>query len=52
ARATDYDNMAKEASLSRIVSGIHFRSDCEEGLKVGKKVGEFFIARGKTDGAQ
>lgn len=51
ARATDYDNMAKEASLSRIVSGIHFRSDCEEGLKVGKKVGEFFIARGKTDGS-
>jgi hypothetical protein len=52
ARAADYNTMANEASLSRMVSGIHFRSDCEEGLKVGKKVGDYFVARGKTDGAQ
>jgi len=52
AKAADYTKMANEASLSRIVSGIHFRSDCDEGAKVGKKIGEYFIARGKTDGAQ
>lgn len=51
-RANDYNKMASEASLSRMVSGIHFRSDCEEGLKVGKKIGELFIEKGKTDGAQ
>ncbi len=51
ARADDYNKMANEASLSRIISGIHFRSDCEEGAKVGKKIGEYFVNRGKTDGA-
>lgn len=51
-RASDYTKMANEASLSRIISGIHFRSDCEEGAKVGKKIGEYFVERGKTDGAQ
>ena len=51
-RANDYMQMAEEASKSRIVSGIHFRSDCEVGLEVGKKVGAYFIERGKIDGAQ
>jgi hypothetical protein len=50
-RSALYQAMAQEASLSRIYGGIHFRSDCEEGLKVGKKIGDYAVQRGKTDGA-
>ncbi len=52
ARAADYTKMANEASLSRIIAGIHFRSDCDEGAKVGKKIGEYYMNRGNTDGAR
>jgi PAP2 superfamily len=52
ARATDYDNMAKEASLSRLYGAIHYRSDCDKGLETGKKVGNFAVARATTDGAE
>ncbi|MBE7178666.1 MAG: phosphatase PAP2 family protein, partial [Mucilaginibacter polytrichastri] len=51
-RAEDYRKMAQEASLSRMVSGIHFRSDCEVGIKVGNNVGTNAINRARTDGAQ
>ncbi|MEO5912362.1 MAG: phosphatase PAP2 family protein [Pelobium sp.] len=51
-RAKAYNDMAYEASISRLVSGIHFRSDCEVGIEVGEKVGAYFIERGKTDGSQ
>jgi membrane-associated phospholipid phosphatase len=51
-RKTAYEEMAKEASLSRIYGGIHYRSDCEIGLVVGKKVGEYAIQRAVTDGAE
>jgi hypothetical protein len=52
ARATAYDAMAKEASISRLYGAIHFRSDCEKGLETGKKVGDYAIARARTDGAE
>jgi hypothetical protein len=52
ARATAYDNMAKEASLSRLYGAIHYRSDCDKGLETGKKVGNYAIARAATDGAE
>jgi hypothetical protein len=52
AKAADYDNMAKEASLSRLYAAIHYRSDCEKGLETGKKVGNYAIARAQTDGAE
>ena len=52
ARAADYDNMAKEASLSRLYGAIHYRSDCEEGLKCGNKVGSYAVQRAITDGAE
>lgn len=42
---------AEEASLSRIYGGIHFRFDCEEGLKNGMKIGAFAVQRGKNDGS-
>ena len=46
-----YESMAQEASLSRMYGGIHYRSDCEVGLEVGKNIGDYAIQRGTTDGA-
>jgi len=46
-----YQSMAAEASVSRMYSGIHFRSDCEVGLQVGNKIGNYAVQRAKTDGA-
>lgn len=51
-RATDYANMAKEASLSRMYGAIHYRSDCEKGLETGNKIGIFAKQRATTDGAE
>lgn len=50
-RASAYEAMALEASSSRIYGAIHYRSDCAAGLEVGKKVGNFAVARGQADGA-
>lgn len=50
-KASAYDGMAKEASLSRMYGGIHYRADCEVGLTVGKNVGNYAVERAKTDGA-
>jgi hypothetical protein len=35
---------AQEASDSRLYGGIHFRFDNEEGLSLGRKVGELAIS--------
>lgn len=43
--------MAKEASESRIYGGIHYRFDCEVGLRCGNVIGDFSVSRGKQDGA-
>lgn len=51
-RATDYNNMAEEAKLSRLYGAIHYRSDCEIGFVCGKKVGNYAIQRAITDGAE
>ena len=51
-RAEAYREMAKEASLSRMYGGIHFRSDCEVGLTVGKSIGSYAIERALVDGAK
>jgi hypothetical protein len=52
ARANAYQAMAEEASKSRLLGGIHYRTDCETGLTVGKKVGGFCVDRAKIDGAE
>ena len=52
ARAADYNKMASDASLSRLVGGIHYRSDCAVGLETGKKVGDYAVKRAMTDGAE
>jgi hypothetical protein len=46
-----YDAMALEASMSRMYGGIHYRSDCERGLGVGKNVGNYAVQRAQADGA-
>jgi len=46
-----FDAMAAEASVSRIYGGIHYRFDCEVGLRCGKAIGSFSVARGQTDGS-
>ncbi len=49
--AAKYSAMAQEAGLSRLVGGIHYRIDCEAGLAVGNKVGNFAVLRAQNDGA-
>lgn len=46
-----YRQKAKEAAESRFQAGIHFRSDNEVALEMGKKVAAKIIERIKTDGA-
>lgn len=46
-----FDEMAKEASFSRLYGAIHYRSDCEVGLAVGRKVAGYAIRRANSDGA-
>jgi membrane-associated phospholipid phosphatase len=40
-----FQEAALEASESRILGGIHFRSDCIYGNQQGKKVGEWVLQR-------
>ncbi|MFZ1676934.1 MAG: vanadium-dependent haloperoxidase [Saprospiraceae bacterium] len=35
-----FDEMAKESALSRMLVGVHFRFDCEEGLRLGDLIGK------------
>jgi len=51
-RAAAYEAMAQEASLSRMLAGIHYRSDCTTGLTVGKNIGNYAIQRAQADGAE
>jgi hypothetical protein len=44
--------MAKEASMSRMYGGIHYRSDCAVGLTVGNSVGNYAVKRALSDGAE
>jgi len=50
-RKAAYEAMAKEAAMSRLYGGIHYMSDCEVGLTVGKNVGNYAVQRAITDGA-
>ena len=49
--ADKYNAMANEASLSRVIGGIHYPSDCSVGLNVGKSVANYAVLRAQTDGA-
>ena len=50
--SSQYEAMSAQAALSRFISGIHTKIDCDEGLKVGKKVGDYAVQRAMTDGAE
>ncbi|HEY5406156.1 MAG TPA: phosphatase PAP2 family protein [Ginsengibacter sp.] len=52
ANAAKYEAMSEEAAKSRFISGIHTKLDCDQGLVVGKSVGEFAVFRAMTDGAE
>ncbi|HVQ61400.1 MAG TPA: vanadium-dependent haloperoxidase, partial [Burkholderiales bacterium] len=43
--AADLGRMAQEASMSRLYGGIHFRSDNDEGLELGRQVAARALAR-------
>lgn len=49
--AGKFNSMADEASKSRLVGCIHYRIDCEGGLKIGKLVGDQAVKRGQSDGS-
>lgn len=42
---TSFRHAAQEASMSRLYGGIHYRSDLEEGTKVGATLGRFITQR-------
>ena len=45
AERANLQSMAREASMSRLLAGIHFRSDNEEGLELGRRIGARAMAR-------
>lgn len=47
-RAASLREQAEEAALSRLYGGIHFRSDNDEGLKHGRRIGERVVAHVKA----
>jgi membrane-associated phospholipid phosphatase len=51
-RADYYKKKADEASVSRVLAGIHYRFDIEAGEELGRKVGGAVVARAQTDGAR
>jgi membrane-associated phospholipid phosphatase len=51
-KSSQYNAMAEEASRSRLIGAIHYRSDIEVGMKMGKSVGNKAVSRAKTDGAE
>ncbi len=52
ARTAAYEAMSHEAALSRFISGIHTKLDCDKGLEVGKNVGNYAVQRALIDGAE
>lgn len=51
AEKASFDKRAKDGAESRFQAGIHFRSDNEVGLSMGRKVGNAVVERLKNDGA-
>jgi len=39
-----FDEMAKENAISRVFLGVHWRFDCEEGLRLGDLIGQEVVA--------
>jgi hypothetical protein len=43
-----FKEAASQASISRVYGGIHFQSACDEGLKVGEKIGKSLMEKVHT----
>ena len=39
-----FKGMANQASQSRVLCGIHFKFDCEDGLRMGRQIGKFVVS--------
>ncbi len=50
-RAPALRDMADEAAASRLFAGIHYRSDNEAGLELGRRLGALAVERARGDGA-
>lgn len=50
--STTFQDQADEASKSRLYGGIHYKMDCDGGLKIGKILGDKAVLRGQSDGVQ
>jgi hypothetical protein len=50
-RGTKFNDLANQASMSRLYGAIHYRSDIEVGLATGNEVGQYAIKRAQSDGA-
>lgn len=48
--AATLDVQAEEAAISRLYGGIHWRSDNNVGLEVGRKIGQLAVERAAMDG--
>src|SRR5262249_44446269 len=46
-----FRSCADERAASRVWAGIHFRSDCDAGLALGRGVGQQIVQRAMSDGA-
>lgn len=51
ARAADLEDLAREAAESRVVAGVNYRSDVDEGLRLGRAVAERALALRADDGS-
>lgn len=51
-RVGAYNAMAEEAAMSRFYAGIHYKTDSEVGMSVGKNVGSYAVQRAMHDGAE
>ncbi|WP_395066052.1 phosphatase PAP2 family protein [Flavobacterium sp.] len=51
-KTQEFEALANEASMSRLYGAIHYRSDCEKGMLLGKTIANYAITRATTDGAE
>ncbi|MFM8914396.1 MAG: phosphatase PAP2 family protein [Flammeovirgaceae bacterium] len=51
ANSQQFNEFAKEASLSRLYGALHYRIDCEMGLAHGTRIGSYTIGFAQADGA-
>ena len=50
--AAHYLQKGEEASLSRVIAGVHYRFDVLAGEALGRHVGEAVVARARSDGSK